>query len=68
MRLDIVLDDTLVAQALALSSAKTKGELIHTALTEYVARHSRLNIMDLEGQIEFDPDYDDRAFRKGVPT
>jgi len=67
LRTNVVLDDTLIEKALALSEAKTKRELIiNIALEEYVARRSRKSLLDLQGQIEFDPTYDHKALREGM--
>jgi Arc/MetJ family transcription regulator len=66
LRTNVVLDDTLIEKALALSDAKTKRELINIALEEYVARRSRKSLLDLQGQIEFDPTYDHKALREGM--
>lgn len=53
MRTCIILDDKLVEEALILSGCKTKKDLIHEALYEYVATHKIRNLMDIKGKIEF---------------
>ena len=65
MRMNIVLDDALVAEALAVSDAKTKRELVDRALREFVARHKRKNLMDLYGSDGLDPNYDYKQARSG---
>ena len=65
MRTNIVLDDDLVKEAFKYSGAKTKKELIHLALQELVENKQRLNLLDLEGKIEFDADYDYKRLREG---
>ncbi|MFW6124482.1 MAG: type II toxin-antitoxin system VapB family antitoxin, partial [Acidobacteriota bacterium] len=50
MRTNVVLDDNLVEEALKLSSAKTKKELIHRALKEFVENRKRLNLLELHGK------------------
>ncbi|MBW1704957.1 MAG: type II toxin-antitoxin system VapB family antitoxin [Deltaproteobacteria bacterium] len=65
MRTNIVLDDDLVKEAFKYSGAKTKKELIHLALQELVENKQRLNLLDLEGEIEFDADYDYKRLREG---
>ena len=64
MRTNIVLDDNLVAEAFKYSPAKTKKELVHIALREFVDRKRRLNLMDLEGKIEFEERYDYKKMRE----
>jgi Arc/MetJ family transcription regulator len=65
MRTNVVLDDAIVAKAQKLAKARTKRETIDTALREYVANHSRKDLRDLAGKIEFWEDYDYKALRKG---
>ena len=65
MRTNIVLDDTLVEEAMILSGAKTKKELISNALREFVTARKRLNLLDLDGKIEFSEDYDYKRGREG---
>jgi len=64
MRTNIVLDDNLVKEAFELSGAKTKKELIHYALKEFVENKRRLNLLDLEGRIEFAEGYNYKRLRE----
>ena len=64
MRINIVLDDDLVQEAFKSSGAKTKKELIHLALKEFVEKRQRLSLLDLEGKIEFAKDYDYKKLRE----
>jgi Arc/MetJ family transcription regulator len=63
MRTNINLDDTLVRKAFRLSKARTKKELVATALSEYVHTHSRKDLRKLRGKIAFRDDYDYKAMR-----
>jgi Arc/MetJ family transcription regulator len=65
MRTNIVLDDSLVKEALKLSRMKTKKELVNQALKEFVENRKRLNLMDLFGRIEFAKNYNYKALREG---
>ena len=65
MRTNIVLEDSLVKEALKLSRMKTKKQLVNQALREFVENRKRLNLMDLAGKIEFAKDYDYKALRIG---
>jgi hypothetical protein len=53
-----------MSEALRLSKAKTKKELIHQALSEFVENRRRLNLLDLEGKIEFAEGYDHKRMRE----
>jgi Arc/MetJ family transcription regulator len=63
MRTNFVLDEKLVKEALELSGIKTKKELIHKALLEFVKNKKRKNLLDLCGKIEFKKDYDYQSMR-----
>ncbi len=65
MRTNVVLDDKLVEEALRLSHKRTKKELIHEALKEYVDARKRLDLTDLAGRIHFREGYDYKAMREG---
>lgn len=65
MRTNIVLDDRLVEEAMILSGAKTKKELISNALREFVTARKRLNLLELDGKIKFSEAYDYKRLREG---
>jgi Arc/MetJ family transcription regulator len=64
MRTNVVLDDELVNEAIRLSGAKTKKEVISFALREFVATRKRRNLLDIEGKIKFREAYDHKEMRK----
>ncbi len=66
MRTNIVLDDILLAEAMKLTQAPTKREVVELALRELVARRKRKNVLELVGQDLIAPDYDVRAVRRGM--
>lgn len=64
MRIIIEIDDVLMAEAMALISARTKKEAVETALRELVRRHKTANaIRSLRGKIQWEGDLD--AMRRG---
>jgi Arc/MetJ family transcription regulator len=65
VRTNVVLDESLVDEALKLSNAKTKKQLIHEALKEFVDNRKRLNLLDLSGKIKFADGYDYKRMREG---
>ncbi len=65
MRTNVVLDDKLVEEALKLGHKRTKKELIHDALKEYVDTRKRLDLTDLAGKVRFRKDYDYKSMREG---
>lgn len=66
MRTNIVLKDDLVKEAFKFTDVRTKKELVHIALTEYVQNHGRRNLADLRGKIVFRQGYDYKKMRKGT--
>lgn len=64
MRTNIVLDEELVEEAFKVSRAKTKKELVHQALKEFIENRKRLNIQDLFGKIKFSDSYDYKKMRE----
>lgn len=65
MRTNIVLNASLVEEALRLSQLKTKRELIDAALKEFVAHRKRLNLRDLKGTGGLRSGYDYKSLRAG---
>jgi Arc/MetJ family transcription regulator len=64
MRTNIVLDDELIKEAFAVSNARTKKDLIHEALREYVRLKKRKDLTELAGAISFHKNYDHKKLRK----
>ena len=64
MRTNIVLDDEIVEEAMKISGARTKKELISRALKEFIKTRKRMNLLDLEGKITFRRDYDYKKLRE----
>jgi len=65
MRTNIVLDEDLVKEAFKYTKAKTKRELVHIALQEFIQQHKKLNLLELQGKISFDDEYDYKKLREG---
>jgi len=63
MRTNIVLNEKLVAEAMRVTQAHSKKEVVDLALRELVARHAQRALRELVGQDLIDPDYDVRAVR-----
>ncbi|OGF98017.1 MAG: transcriptional regulator of the Arc/MetJ class [Candidatus Glassbacteria bacterium RIFCSPLOWO2_12_FULL_58_11] len=63
LRTNIELDEKLVAEAMRLTSKKTKKELVNYAMQELVSRLKRKKLLDLEGKVEWTGSLDE--MRKG---
>lgn len=66
MRTNIVLDETLVTEAIRVSGARTKREVVDLALRELVARGRQRKLPELVGRDLIDPAYDVRAVRRAM--
>jgi Arc/MetJ family transcription regulator len=63
MRTNVVIDDKLIQEALRLSKLKTKKELIHKALEEFIQNRKRLDLREVRGKIRFAEGYDYKKMR-----
>ena len=64
MRTNIVLDDELMEEALAVTGARTKKDVVHLALQELVRSRKKKNLADLAGRIRFRNGFDPKSARK----
>jgi Arc/MetJ family transcription regulator len=64
MRTNIVLNETLVKEATALTGIRTKRELIDLALQELIRSRRKKNLLDLAGKIQFADDFDPKQLRE----
>jgi Arc/MetJ family transcription regulator len=58
-----VIDDQLMEEALKLSRYKTKKELIHKALEEFILNRKRRDLRELKGKVNFDEKYNYKELR-----
>ena len=64
MRTNIDLDDDLITEAFRHTNARTKKELVHLALEEFVARRRRRDVRELLGNVGIRAEYDHKALRR----
>jgi Arc/MetJ family transcription regulator len=62
MATNLAIDGELLQKALEVSGFKTKKETVNSALREFIDRHKQIEILDLFGKMDPDPDYD---YKKG---
>ena len=58
MATNLAIDEHLLAEAQRLGGFKTKKVTVNEALREFINHHKQKEIIDLFGQVDFDPDYD----------
>lgn len=63
MRTNIDLDEKLVAEAIRYANVRTKKDLVHLALREFIARHRRRDIRELRDTVGIREDYDYKSLR-----
>jgi Arc/MetJ family transcription regulator len=63
MATNLQLDDSLIAEALALGKHRTKKAAVTQALKGYIQHLRQERILDLFGSVEFDPAYDSKRQR-----
>lgn len=64
MPTNLAIDDQLLEEALRLGGHRTKKATVNEALKEYVQRRKKIMVLDLFGQIDYDPDYNYKEQRK----
>ncbi len=64
MRTNIVLDDELISDALALTGAASKREVVHIALKELVHRRKKKDLTKLFGRVRLRDDFDHKGLRE----
>jgi hypothetical protein len=64
MPTNLAIDDRLIAEALRIGHHATKKAAVNAALEEYVNRRKQLEILNLFGTIDYDPEYDYKKIRQ----
>ncbi len=64
MPTNLAIDDRLINEAKRIGKHRTKKEAVTAALEEYVRHRGQLRILDLQGKIEYEPDYDYKQLRR----
>ena len=63
MRTNIEIDDKLMEEAFGLTNLRTKKELVHLALQEFIKAKKKKDLLDLSGKIKFHEGYDYKSLR-----
>ena len=64
MPTNLGIDDKLLAEAHKVGGHKTKKATVTEALEEYIQKRKQLRILELVGQIDWDPNYDYKKMRR----
>ena len=68
MRTNIVIDDTLLAEALKYTDLKTKKDVVNLALQELVDNHKKRSLLELKGSALLEEEYDYKKLRDNKCT
>ena len=63
MRTNIMIDDTLMKEALTLTGMKTKRDVVHKALEEFVQNLKKKDLREIRGKVSFAANYDYKKTR-----
>lgn len=64
MPTNLAIDDSLIDEARRIGKHTTKRDAVTAALVEYIQHRKQLEILKLEGTIDYDPSYDYKKIRK----
>ena len=64
MRISIEVDRKLLSEAKEIGKFKTQKETLEEALKEFIKYRKRLDLIELFGTIDYDPDYDYKKLRE----
>jgi len=64
MATNLAIDDRLIEEARRVGGHSTKKATVTEALLEYIRRRKQQGIVDLFGQVEYDPKYDYKKQRR----
>ena len=64
MATNLKIEDRLLNEARKMGGFKTKRETVNRALAEFIEHRKQLQILDLEGGVEFFEDYDYKRLRR----
>jgi len=64
MATNLAIDDQLINAAVKIGGHSSKKAAVTAALKEYIQHHRQKQIVNLFGQIEFDPEYDYKKERR----
>ncbi len=64
MTVPMEIDGSLLKEACQIGDHRTRQEVIDTALREYIKSRGQMQITELFGTVDYDPDYDYKAERR----
>ncbi|MEM6260008.1 MAG: type II toxin-antitoxin system VapB family antitoxin [Planctomycetota bacterium] len=65
MTTNIDINPELIEQAMQVSGQRTKKAVVNLALEEFVRHRKQQQVLELFGQVDYEPGYDYKAYRAG---
>ncbi len=66
MPTNLAIDDKLIESARVIGKHRTKKAAVTEALIEYIERRKQIDVLELLGKIEYDPDYNYKEQRMKI--
>jgi len=66
MPTNLAIDDKLIESARVIGKHRTKKAAVTEALIEYIERRKQIDVIELFGKIEYDPDYNYKEQRMKI--
>ena len=66
MATNLAIDDKLIESARIIGKHRTKKAVVTEALIEYIDRRKQIDVLELFGKIEYDPDYNYKEQRMKI--
>jgi Arc/MetJ family transcription regulator len=63
MRTNIMIDEALMKEAMTLSGLKTKRDIVHKALEDFVRNLKKRDFREIRGRVSFAAGYDHKKLR-----
>ena len=57
MPTNLAIDDSLIEEARSMGDQKTKKAVVTEALKEYIQRRKQVQVLNLFGKVDYDPQY-----------
>lgn len=59
-----MIDETLMKEAMTLSGLKTKRDIVHRALEDFVRNLKKRDLREIRGKVSFTAGYDHKKLRR----
>ena len=61
---NIMIDEDMIKRAMEVSGLQDQRKIVEAAILDFIAKHDRKDLRELQGKIEFAEGYDYKELRK----